>query len=200
MQPQLFEPDLPMGFVESYESNNVTTTLPSLASLVPSAEVVNSSYCVVRGMMGCGKTTTCWNAINSVGKTLAETEDRPKRKCILCYFRLDSILCFFTKLINEENYIDVLAPVLLYCFTGTSVLEHKRIKLEVLGKKNLTAFKSTYVLLNIDEFQSCETISRKLLLGCRETLLSSYYNINVIPIVSGRMYQSNTDIKTSLWY
>jgi hypothetical protein len=76
--------DLPLTlkkFVESAKSKEVDEALLLLAQQhFPMRDLRDCAYCVVRGIMGCGKTTNVWRAINYV------CEQVPEKKYIPCLY------------------------------------------------------------------------------------------------------------------
>jgi hypothetical protein len=168
---------LDLSFVESDDSKAIDITFSELAtSTFPTSNLAILSYCVIRGMMGCGKTTAAWHAIRRVCET-------DVNMFTPCYLRLENFVQI-RNIQEEDSNLKVLATALLGCFTKWETASHGLIPLQELGKLIKSKF-GPCILLNIDEFQTSPSLTSKLLLACRETMLTGQYGIHVVPIVSG---------------
>lgn len=165
--------------MESNESKEVYDKLLSLAQAAPTPNFRQKPYSVVFGIMGSGKSTTVWRAIEKVSKEL------PDKKYIPCYLRLDNLKGLFPTFKKDVSNVNVLATALLACFTANQVVVHNALNLEQVGERAIKQYGSKYFFLHIDEFQSSPNVTKKLLLACRETIRSSAHGICVVPIVSG---------------
>jgi ABC-type proline/glycine betaine transport system ATPase subunit len=64
--PRIFDDIIPFGFIETENSKNLTKSLDFLVENTPTNNMRGLEFCVVRGLMGCGKTTTVWKSIRIV--------------------------------------------------------------------------------------------------------------------------------------
>src|SRR5690348_15523129 len=100
-----------MPFIDTGESKAIRDALLHFAQLtLPTSQVRELQYCVVRGAMGVGKTRTTYRAVSEVCSKV--------EACQACYIRLDDYQSY-AQLDPDGNGVHpstLLASVLLYGF------------------------------------------------------------------------------------
>lgn len=145
---------------------------------LPTKELRELQYCLVRGAMGVGKTTTTYRAVTSVCSKLPA--------CMPCYVRLDTFQDRL-RMNSTEDEIDpamLLASALLYGFSHRQLAVYGPSLHEMTGKigDDLGVVK---VILHLDEFQSHPILAKKIMSGCKLSLLGDSLSFCVVPILSG---------------
>ncbi|KAH9261932.1 hypothetical protein BASA81_000588 [Batrachochytrium salamandrivorans] len=191
-RPTVFELPRLMDFVETEESKSISECMIIMARTLPNQNIRNLGFPVVRGIMGCGKSTSAGRAMQVVCDTY------PDRKFIQCYVRLEELGLLREGLEAETLCENVLATVLIYCFTGRSVGLRNAPALAEVGELINKQFGSRYLLLHIDEFQVSPKIAGALVLACCSTIMRED-GIFVIPVVSGITDLRDQGVPASSW-
>ncbi|KAH9254588.1 hypothetical protein BASA81_007345 [Batrachochytrium salamandrivorans] len=166
-----------IAYVPPLAFEEVVTLVRNAVRQLPTGQVRDITVPIIRGPMGCGKTTLAIKVVEEVSKMF------PGKNIINCYVRLDDLLAEIPTLATAVNATSILASVLVHAFTLFGA--HVQMPLSEVRARIVSDLKSEFVILHLDEFQHDLKVSEAIIAACKITMTTRDYLVCVMPILSG---------------